>query len=272
MRKTILCITAVAALAAMALPAVASTPTVTYTGQGFIDNGNGSTIVKDERCGLEGENTADDGGTGQFANWNGPGQPYQTGQGYLVWVLTLNANPAGGVTLHLPDGEHAMVKVGGTWKYASQYDSRDNLVNFPAHATFSGNSARTQLVVSHGCKPFDEEKPAWCSPGFWKNALDPAWEKTGHTKAELFNDTVVPSFYDTPFTSAALPSGPTLNQALDNTGPAGANKYGAASGPYGLNAYNATAAMLTDSLDGYAFSVDAIADDNCPLDHAGNWK
>jgi hypothetical protein len=25
-----------------------------------------------------------DDGTGQFANWNGPGQPYESGQGYLV--------------------------------------------------------------------------------------------------------------------------------------------------------------------------------------------
>ena len=58
----------------------------------------------------------DDGGTGQFANWNGPNAPYETGQGYTVWVLTLNANPAGGVTLHLPSGGNGCIDCCGNGK------------------------------------------------------------------------------------------------------------------------------------------------------------
>ena len=165
---------------AISATAVASTPTVSYTGQGWIDNGNGGFILKDERCGVGTQTPADDGGTGQFANWNGVGQPYETGQGYTVWVLTLNANPAGGVTLHLPSGEVQMTKVGGTWKYASPYVSREEALALPVHATFSGAVRNTQLVVSHGCKAFDQEKPAWCSPGYWRNAADAAWTLAGH--------------------------------------------------------------------------------------------
>ncbi len=92
--------------------------TVNYTGQGF--NFDGTTHnLNDERCGLTGQNDANDGGTGQFADWNGPGQPYETGQGYLVWVLT--ANGAMSAKLNLPDGTVDMFKVGGTFKYASQH-------------------------------------------------------------------------------------------------------------------------------------------------------
>jgi hypothetical protein len=258
--------------------AVASTPTVTYTGQGFIDNGNGGFILKDERCGVGTQTPADDGSTGLFANWNGAGQPYQTGQGYLVWVLTLNASPAGGVTLDLPDGEHQMIKVGGTWKYASQYFSREALLAQPAHATYNGSSARVQLTVSHGCKPFEQEKPAWCSPGYWRNAADAAWAKTGHTRTESFNSTVVPSFYDTPYDAAHLfqigngpgatfITDPTLQQVLEN--PGGQNS--TVSGPLGLNQFNATGAYLTDNIPGYTFSGDTTVD-NCPLDNAGNFK
>ena len=52
--------------------------TVTYTGQGF--NYDGTTYnLNDERCGLTGQNDANDGSTGQFAEWNGPGLPYEEG-------------------------------------------------------------------------------------------------------------------------------------------------------------------------------------------------
>ena len=68
--------------------------TILYTGQGFSFDGSTFTL-NDERCGLTGQTPANDGGTGQFANWNGPGSPYQTGQAYLVWVLPINAaNPS----------------------------------------------------------------------------------------------------------------------------------------------------------------------------------
>jgi hypothetical protein len=253
-----------ASLTVLVSSAMAGTPTVTYTGQGFIVDESGTANLKDERCGLTGQNDANDGGTGQFANWNGPGQPYESGQAYLVWVLTLNANPAGGVKLHLPDGEVSMIKVGGTWKYASQYYNYDDLVNFPVHATFGGNARNVNLVVSHGCQPFDTDG-AWCSPGYWRNAADAAWALTGYAKTDLFNNTVVPSFYD-----SASAANPTLIQVLTTPG---ANTFGAASGPYGLNAFNATGAFLTDNIPGYTFDLALIgAEDACPIDNHGNFK
>ena len=276
MRKFVLGIAACAAILAISATAVASEPKVTYTGQGWIDDGNGGFILKDERCGVGTQTPANDGGTGQFANWNGAGQPYETGQGYTVWVLSLNANPAGGVTLHLPSGEVQMIKVGGTWKYASQYVSREDALALPVHASFSGSARNAQLVVSHGCKAFDEEKPAWCSPGYWGNAQQAAWDLVGHSKAELFNTGgVVDEFYDTVYSTfkigngpgATLITDPTLIQVLDN--PGGVNS--TVSGPLGLNQFNAVGAYLTDDIPGYQFSGD-ISEDNCPIDNAGNWK
>lgn len=250
-----------AAAVAMAPSAWAGT-TVTYTGQGF--NHDGTTYnIGDERCGLTGQNDADDGGTGQFANWNGIGQPYAAGQAYLVWVLT--ANRATSAVLHLPDGSVDMVKVGGTFKYASPYYTRDALVDAPVTAVYEGAArGNVQLVVSHGCQPY-ETAGAWCSPGYWRNAQEAAWALTGHFKTDLFNDTVVPGYYDTE--SAAEP---TLIEVLTT---AGANTFGAASAPFGLNAFNATGAFLTGQIPGYHFDPALIGAENaCPLDNHGNFK
>ena len=259
----------VAATVALFVPASASDPVVTYTGQGFLVD-DGTANLKDERCGQTGQNDADDGGTGQFADWNGPGLPYESGQPYLVWVLTLNANPAGGVTLHLPDGEVQMNKVGGTWKYASDYYDYEDLIGLPVHATLnvSGIKAnalkQVNLVVSHGCQPFEGDG-AWCSPGYWRNAQDAAWDLIGVSRTDLFNDTVVPNFYDT-----ASPANPTLDQVLTTPG---ANTFGAASDPFGLNAFNATGAYLTDQIPGYNFDPDSVGnEDACPIDNHGNFK
>jgi hypothetical protein len=235
---------------------------VTYTGQGF--NFDGTTYnLNDERCGLTGQNDANDGGTGQFADWNGPGQPYEAGQGYLVWVLT--ANGATSAKLNLPDGTVDMIKVGGTFKYASQYYSYASLVGLPVTAEYEGKAkGSVQLVVSHGCQPFETEG-AWCSPGYWRNAADAAWALTGYAKTDLFNNTVVPDFYDT-----ASAADPTLIQVLTTPG---ANTFGAASGPYGLNAFNATGAFLTDQIPGFHFDPDLIGAENaCPIDNHGNFK
>jgi hypothetical protein len=162
-----------------------------------------------------------------------------------------------------------MIQVGGTWKYASQYYTRDTLVSFPVSAGPAGT--RAQLVVSHGCAPFVTQG-AWCSPGYWKNAADAAWALTGYAKGDFFNDTVVPGFYDTA-TSALPPDGPTLIQALDPSGPGGANKYGAESGPYGLNAVNATGAFLTDQIPGYSFDPALVGkEEACPIDNDGDFK
>jgi hypothetical protein len=261
-RLALLVLTAFVAVLVPITAAHADGATVTYKGNGF--NFDGTTYnLNDERCGLTGQNDANDGGTGQFANWNGPGQPYESGQGYLVWVLT--ANGATSATLNLPDGTVNMIKVGGTFKYASQYYGYDSLVDLPVTAKYEGKAkGNVQLVVSHGCQPFDTEG-AWCSPGYWRNASDAAWALTGYAKTDLFNNTVVPGFYDTE--SAADPS---LIQVLTT---AGANTFGAASDPYGLNAFNATGAFLTDQIPGFSFDPALVGKENaCPIDNHGNFK
>jgi hypothetical protein len=254
-----LAVAIVGSLALLTGTAAAAT-TVNYAGNGF--NYDGTTYnLNDERCGETGQGIANDGGTGQFANWNGEGQPYESGQGYLVWVLS--ANGATSAKLTLPDGTVDMVKVGGTFKYASKYYDRADLNEVTA--TYEGKvKGKVTLVVSHGCQPFDEEG-AWCSPGYWKNAAAAAWALTGYTKSDLFNDTVVPGFYDT-----ASGDNPTLEQVLNASG---ANTFGAASDPYGLNAFNATGAFLTDNIPGFMFDPDQIGNETaCPIDNHGNFK
>jgi hypothetical protein len=135
-------------------------------------------------------------------------------------------------------------------------------------ASYVGKAkGNVQLTVSHGCKPFTTEG-AWCSPGFWKNAKDPAWALTGYTKSSLFNDTVVPGFYDTAYGSDPL--APTLGTVLTTPG---ANTFGSASAPYGLNAFNATGAFLTNNLPGYHFDVNLITNEEaCPVSNGGVLK
>ena len=245
----------------VAAPASATT-VVTYTGQGFSWDGNTHNL-NDERCGLVGQDVADDGGTGQFADWHGPGQPYQAGDGYLVWVLT--ANGATSATLNLPNQTVQMIKVGGTFKYASPYQSYNKLVGTPVTATYEGDvRGNVQLVVSHGCKPL-KTPGAWCSPGFWRNASQGAWNVVGVDKYAAFNDTVVPSFYITP-----SPAMPTLIQVLTTPG---GNTFGSAAPPYGLNAYKATAAYLTSRIPGFSFDPKLVGTDcACPIDNHGNYK
>lgn len=246
----------------VAAPAWAATDVV-YTGQGF--NFDGSThTLQDERCGLSGQNDADDGGTGLFADWHGPGQPYQAGDGYLVWVLT--ANGATSATLTLPDRTVQMIQVGGTFKYASKYYRYGKLVGLPVTATYEGVVANgnVQLVVSHGCQPI-KTPGAWCSPSYWKHASQEAWNVIGVDKYAAFNDTVVPSFYITP--SAALP---TLWQVLTTPG---GSTFGGRAAPYNLNAYKATAAYLTSRIPGYKFDPRLVGNEcACPIDSNGNYK
>jgi hypothetical protein len=266
---------AMVVFAVQSADAVAGTK-VYYTGQGFNFDGTIANL-NDERCGLTGQNDANDGGTGQFANWNAEGMPYEQGQGYLVWVLT--ANGATSANLTLSGGQITMFKVGGTFKYASPYYSYDDLLNPPVYAEYEWKAkGAVQLVVSHGCQPHETEG-AWCSPGYWRNAQDAAWALTGYAKNDLFNDTVVPDYYDT-----ASAANPTLIQVLTTSG---ANTFGAASGPYGLNAFNATGAFLTANIPGYDFSSvlyeqctkdnmtdeeKALCERACPIDNHGNFK
>lgn len=109
---------------------------------------------------------------------------------------------------------------------------------------------------------------AFCSPGYWKNATDAAWDETGVEKTDLFNDVVVPDFYAVDIT----PSDTSLEDVLTAKG---ANKYGKAADPFGLNPFNAVGAALTSKIPGYVFDPGAYAlsllgIDTCPLDHHGN--
>jgi hypothetical protein len=261
MRKLIsISAVAIAVIALVPAAALAAGPyasSASYTGQGLNSNpdGFGGYDLNDEICGVE--NGADVGGS------------------YLLFVMTATGAKNADITFsgdaaQGPDaGTHAMTKSGGgTFKYIAEWHDPDTLPG-NVSGTYDGKAKNVQLVVSHGCRPFNPDKPVWCSPGYWKNAEDAAWTLTGHAKAELFNDTVVPSFYDT---ASAL--NPTLEQALNPSGPGGANKYGDVSGPYGLNATNATAAYLSESLEGYSFSStdQAAGSDTCPYDHHGNLK
>ena len=75
----------------------------------------------------------------------------------------------------------------------------------------------------------------------------------------------MPNFYDT-----ASAANPTLIQVLTTPG---ANTFGAASNPYGLNAFNATGAFLTNQIPGYHFDLSLIGTaEACPIDNHGNFK
>jgi hypothetical protein len=132
-KKLMVVVAICAAFVVAAGTASANTPSITYTGQGM--DANGPTT---QNCGA----AADDGGTGL-------GIP-ASGQ-YLLWVLNGVDSSVTSVTLHLPDGEHPMVKVGNTWKYVSNVFTRADLIAFPAHAGWDGIQAANNLVVSHGC-------------------------------------------------------------------------------------------------------------------------
>jgi hypothetical protein len=111
-------------------------------------------------------------------------------------------------------------------------------------------------------------KAAGARPASGKNATDAAWALTGYTKGSYVNLTVVPNHYDTA-TASLPPNGPTLIQVLTTPG---ANTFGAASGPFGLNAFNATGGFLTDQLVG-GFDPTKVGEEGaCQIDHHGNYK
>jgi hypothetical protein len=239
--------------------------TVYYTGQGFTFDGT-TWIINDERCGVGTQTPANDGSTGQFANWNGLGQPYETGQAYLVWVLTVNG--ASAATLYLPTGPVSMIKVGGTYKYASQYWSPDELIGV-VYATWTGGPNRANLTVSHGCAGFEES--AWCSPGYWKNTLNKTptngWMTIGVDPATaVFNSYVSPNYYANDLVPNQLLTY-VLNHPSDFGGTLGT------AGPYNLTAFNAVGAYLTDQIPGYQFDPSLVGnDDACPIDAYGVFK
>jgi hypothetical protein len=216
---------------------------VTYSGQGLIADGFGGYDLQTEICGVA-----------NGADVDGP---------YLLWVLT--ATGATNADITGPWGTAPMIKSGnGTFKYVSGWYAPSTLPG-NVTATYDGRPKNAQLVISHGCRPFTHG--AWCSPGFWKNATDAAWALTGHSKTDLFNVTVVPNFYVT-----ASGANPTLITVLTTPG---ANTFGGSAAPYGLNAFNATGAFLTDNIPGFDFDPSFVQDDDsqtCPIDHFGNFK
>ncbi len=218
---------------------------VTYRGQGLLADGFGGYDLQTEICGVE-----------NGADVDGP---------YLLWVLT--ATGAKNADISGPWGTATMTKSGnGAFKYVSDWYDPDTLPG-NVTATYDGKAKNAQLVISHGCRPFTGG--AWCSPGFWRNATDAAWALTGHSRADLFNDTVYDVWY-----GATFAADPTLATVLDNpqtySGPPLAGTSG-----YALNAFNATGAMLTDEIPGYHFSFDVMqagSSDACPIDHFGDFK
>lgn len=240
--KRVALLTALLALVAGA--ASAYTNSVSYSGQGLIADGFGGYDLQTELCGVA-----------NGADVDGP---------YLLWVLTATGASAADITG--PWGTAAMTKFGsGTFKYISGWYDPSTLAPGAVVATYNGKAKNAQLVISHGCRPYTHG--AWCSPGFWKNAAAAAWALTGYTPADLFNQTVVSGFYDT-----ASVADPTLYTVLNTPG---ANTFGGASAPFGLNAFNATGAFLTDNIPGFDFDPAFVGGDDsktCPIDHHGNFK
>ena len=244
-----LSISLILALVVMIVPALADGAykfRVDFWGQGFLQDDFGGYDLESELCGVE-----------NGAEVDGP---------YLLWVMT--ATKAKKADITGPWGTAEMTKFGkGVFKYVSDWYDPDTLVG-NVYATYDTKNKNPQLVVSHGCRPF-EEPGAWCSPGFWRNAKDGAWALTGYSKTDLFNVTVYDYWY-----GATFPVDPTLADVL-NDAPTYSGPPLAGTSGYELNAFNATGAMLTDALPGYRFDWDVMmagGDEACPVDHHGNFK
>ncbi len=241
--KTATIIAVLVALLAVA-PVFAYANSVTFRGQGFIADGFGGYDLRTELCGVA-----------NGADVDGP---------YLLWVLT--ATGAKNADITGPWGTAEMTKFGnGTFKYISGWYDPDILPG-NVFATYDSKVKNTQLVVSHGCRPF--KKGAWCSPGFWKNARPGAWALVGKSGSDLFDGFV----YDYWFGNA-LP-GITLVTVLNNSPTYSGPPVPGTSG-YALNAFNATGAALTNLIPGYQFDWNVMAaggSDAFPIDNFGNFK
>jgi hypothetical protein len=262
-RLTVTAATLVLALV-MAVTAFAS-GTVTYTGQGFTFDGTTWTL-NSQRCGLEGQGIANDGGTGQFAN-DPQFAGWQPGDPYLVWVLTVN----GATSATLQGGPFgagvSMYQVGGTYKYASQYYSPDQLINIVS-AMWTGGKGKATLTVSHGCPP---RTGGWCSPGFWRNAADGAWQAAGYAsaaagKADTWANTLDNDANWVGSSLANTTLGTILNDPQTYSGPPIGTYDGVS-----MNAFNAVGAHLTNQLTGGFDPAQFLPNGTCQIDHFGNY-
>lgn len=224
--------------------ALAYANSVTYSGQGLIADGFGGYDLRTELCGIENGADAD-----------GP---------YLLWVLT--ATGAKNADITGPWGTVAMTKTGnGTFKYVSAWYDPGTLPGNVV-ATYDGKAKNAQLVISHGCRPFNGG--AWCSPGFWRNAEAGAWALVGKSPSDLFDGFVYDYWFGNSLPGITL--GTVLNDPQTYSGPPVPGTSG-----YALNAFNATGAALTDLIPGFDFSWDTMVaggSDACPIDHFGNFK
>ena len=247
MKRIVITALAVGALAlAPTHTALASGSTVTYAGQGLTADDFGGYDLTEEPCGTE-----------NGAEVDGP---------YLLWVFT--NTKASSATITGPWGTLPMTQKGtGAFHFVSDWYDPDTLMG-TVTASGGTSSANPQLVISHGCRPYDD-RGAWCSPGFWKNARPGAWALTGYTRDDSFNPTVPPYWFGMTFAAD-----PTLETVLDNPPVYSGAPVPGTSG-YELNAFNATGAMLTDALPGFAYSWDVMVaggEEACPIDSFGNLK
>jgi hypothetical protein len=238
---------ALALLLMISTSAFAYANAVVYRGQGVIADGFGGYDLITELCGTENGADAD-----------GP---------YLLWVLT--ATGANNADITGPWGTAEMTKFGnGTFKYVSGWYDPSTLFPGVVVGTYDGRAKNAQLVISHGCRPFNSG--AWCSPGFWMNATDGAWALTGYSRFDLFNATVFDVWY-----GATFGSDPTLNTVLSTNGGTYKGSPVPGTSGYALNAFNATGAFLTNNIPGYAFDWAVMQEggsDACPIDHFGHYK
>jgi hypothetical protein len=249
---------AVAALITLAIPVAmfagpskSAPPTsgsVTYSGQGLTENQDtdGSYYLNNELCGLA-----------NGADAEGP---------YILWVLT--ASGSSNATITGPWGTGSMQKIGnGTFKYVSGWYDPSSL---PGNVSASYDKGKNpQLVVSHGCRP--KGNGTWCSPGFWKNAQQGAWNLVlpTYSQTSLFNSTVVAQWY-----GATFANDPTIFTVMSTPKDYNGTKVsGLDSRSVGLATTEAVAAMLTDAIPGYTFDPSKMGlSDHCAIDHFGNFK
>jgi hypothetical protein len=220
---------------------------VTFTGQGLINNGDGSYVIRDEICGVA-----------NGADAEGP---------YLLWVLT--ATGANNANITGPWGTAPMTKTGnGTFKYISAWYNPSTLLPNVVTATYDGKGKNAQLVISHGCAP--KQTGAWCSPGYWMNTLNfnpNGWTAIGvDPTTTMFNGNVSTAFYANNLSPDQL-----LTYVLNHPSAYGGTL--GTAGPYGLTAFNAVGAYLTSLIPGYSFDPTLVGtSDACPLDAHGNLK
>jgi hypothetical protein len=157
--KKVIALLMLVALLAMSTTAALANGSVTYSGQGFDEDGNLHTELCDELVDF-----------GQDKDFD-----YDPAQGYLLWVLTANGASKASITGPFgEDGVEATLSMiqagGGAFHKATPYYEVDELTEYPVSATWEGKTrGNVQLVVSHGCPPVVdmefEGETAWAANG-----------------------------------------------------------------------------------------------------------